>query len=241
MLLLHAKPYYPAPFYIILLVFGAIQWEVWLEKKFKWVLGFLVVTMVVSALPLLPLSLPYLNMKSMLTFSSDWQERGLKAPFVWEDGKVHELPQDYADMTGWKQVAEKTAQAFESLSDQDQKHAAIYGENYAKTGAINYYNRRNKAMPEAFCLEGSFMYWSPISLENTQVIIYVDEEPDSIIKAWFADITLFETIEDPYFRENGTKIYICKNPKPGYVDAYAKLRAAIIEPNHRKPFEHSKQ
>jgi hypothetical protein len=241
MLLLHAKPYYPAPFYIVLMVFGAVQLEAWLAQRHKWALWLIGALMIGSSIPLLPLSLPYLNLPDMKAFSQTWQNRGFKAPFIWEDGELHDLPQDYADMTGWRQVADKTADAFQSLSPAEKQRCAIYGENYGKTGAINYYNRRNKEMPDAFCFEGSFMFWSPVSFEEIDVLIYVDEEPDSTVRAWFEEVKLYQTIVNPNFRENGTEIYICRNPKPGMADAYAKLRDAIISPNHRKPFEHNRR
>jgi hypothetical protein len=241
MLLLHAKPYYPAPFYIVLMVFGALQLEMWLAAKHKWGLWLIIALMIGTSIPLLPLSLPYLNLTDMKTFSQTWQERGFKAPFIWEDGELHGLPQDYADMTGWRQVAEKTAEAFASLDEEEQDKCAIYGENYGKTGAINYYNRKNKAMPEAFCFDGSFMFWSPVRFDSVEVLIYLGEKPDSTVSEWFRDIKLYQTVVDTNFRENGIEIFICKNPKPGMVEAYAKLRDKIISPNHRKPFEHSKQ
>ena len=34
-------------------------------------------------------------------------ERGLDVMLKWEDGKVHELPQDYADMVGWDELGKK--------------------------------------------------------------------------------------------------------------------------------------
>jgi len=239
MLLLHAKPYYPAPFYMILLVFGAIQWETWLEEKYKLVLGFMIALMVAGTIPLLPLSLPYLKMDKMLVFSETWQKRGFEAAFRWEDGVMHELPQDYADMTGWRQTARLTHEAWESLSDDEKAHAEISGGNYGRTGAINYYNRDDMKMPKAFCFDGSFMFWTPVSFENITTLIYVGV-PDEEVKGLFEEDLLFARVEDPYFRENGTPIYILKKAKPELANRYLQLRSAIVEPNHRKPFEHNK-
>jgi hypothetical protein len=239
MLILQAKPYYPAPFYIILFVFGAIQWEVWLEEKIKWLLPVMFATMIATAIPLLPLSLPYLNLKDMYTFSNTWQNRGFEEPFVWEDGMVHSLPQDYADMTGWRQVATIVNEAWMSLPEDQRTKAAIFGGNYGKTGAVNYYNRKEKDFPKAFCFEGSFMFWSPTTLEGVNALIYVGE-PDSIVTALFGESTLFKAVADPYFRENGMPVYILRQPVPEMYVRYAELRQSIIAPNHRKPFEHNK-
>jgi hypothetical protein len=239
MLILQAKPYYPAPFYIILFVFGAIQWEVWLEEKLKWVLGILLATIVLGAIPLLPLSLPYLEMKDMHAFSKTWQNRGFEEPFVWEDGQVHSLPQDYADMTGWHQVSDIVHSAWMSLPENERKSTAIFGGNYGKTGAVNYYNRKVNGFPQAFCFEGSFMFWSPKSLEGISTLIFVGE-PDTNVTALFKEVNFFTAVVDPYFRENGMPVYILRYPQAEMPRQYAALRASIIAPNHRKPFEHSK-
>lgn len=239
MLLMHAKPYYPAPFYMILLVFGAIQWEMWLEDKFKWILGLLVALMIASTIPLLPLSLPYLNKEKMLAFSENWQKRGFQAAFRWEDGVLHELPQDYADMTGWRQTAELTKDAWLSLDSIQKSHCEITGVNYGRTGAINYYNRMDKEMPKAFCFDGSFMFWTPVSFEHVETLIFVGEPTEEIFTL-FEDSKLFGTIENPYFRENGTPVYVFSNPTPKLPERYLKLRNSVVEPNHRKHFEHNK-
>ena len=240
MLLLKAKPYYPAPFYIILLVFGGIQWERWFEEKYKWALWVTTAAMVGASIPLLPLSLPYLNMERMIGFSTDLKERGLLNPFRWEDGEVHELPQDYADMTGWKQLATLVNNAYESLPEDEKNKCMIYGDNYGKTGAINYFHRYDKVFPKAFCFEGSFMFWTPVNVDDYDVLIYVDE-PSDFVKENFQNIEFFDKIEDPFFRENGTPVYICRNPSPKFYTSYVRLREEIIAPNHRKPHEHNKQ
>lgn len=238
MLLLQAKPYYPAPFYMILLVFGAIQWETWFEEKRTWVLGIVMALMIGSSIPLLPLSLPYLNMDKMLSFSETWQKRGFEAAFRWEDGKLHTLPQDYADMTGWRQTAQLTFNAWASLDSADRKHSYISGGSYGRTGAINYYNRRVPEIPKAFCFEGSFMFWTPVTLDSLQVLIYVGE-PSEELQNYFGNVQLFAKVDDPHFREDGLPIYILRNPAAEMAKGYSELRASIIDPNHRKEHEHS--
>jgi len=238
MLLLHAKPYYPAPFYMILLVFGAIQWETWFEDKHQGILGGIMVVMIGASIPMLPLSLPYLNKDKMIVFSEEWQKRGFKAAFRWEDGNVHELPQDYADMTGWRQTAQLAKDAWESLDSADKAHCYISGASYGRTGAINYYNRREKEMPKAFCFDGSFMFWTPVTLDDLDVLIYLGE-PSERLNAVFGNKTLFASVDDKYFRDNGTPVYIFRNPKPEMAAEYAKLREKILEVNHRKEYEHS--
>jgi hypothetical protein len=49
-------------------------------------------------------------------------------------------------------------------------------------------------------------------------VIYVhtdlgnDINPDTHLPQLFEKVTLIKTIENKYFRENGTKIYLCESP-----------------------------
>ncbi|GAI52999.1 unnamed protein product, partial [marine sediment metagenome] len=46
--------------------------------------------------------------------------------FKWEDQQYHPLPQDFADMIGWRELAEKTAAVYKSLPDSQQQKTMIY-------------------------------------------------------------------------------------------------------------------
>ena len=239
MLILQAKPYYPAPFYIALIVFGAIQWEVWLAEKYQWLLGVILAGMIAISIPLLPLSLPYLNMNDMLAFSKRWQERGFEEPFVWQDGTMGEIPQDYAEMTGWRKVADLTHDLWFALPETQRQSTFIYGENSAKTGAINYYNRRLKEMPKAFCFDDSYMFWSPRTLEGVQQLIYWGTPNDSLFNL-FEQAKEVGQLDEPFSVEHGARVFILSQPNSASLEAYQQIRQNAITPNHRKPFEHNK-
>ena len=65
----------------------------------------------------------------------------LKSPGILrcEDGKEHELPQDYADMLGWSELAQKTDLAFDRLANKE--NTLVLCDNYGQAGAINYYSK----------------------------------------------------------------------------------------------------
>lgn len=58
----------------------------------------------------------------------------------WEDGKDHQLPQDFADMLGWKELARKTDSLYALLPNQ--KETIILCDNYGQAGAINFYSKK---------------------------------------------------------------------------------------------------
>jgi hypothetical protein len=44
--------------------------------------------------------------------------------------------------------------------------------------------------------------------------------PDSLLPTLFKIVELKATIYDKYFRENGTKIYLCQHPNEDYKNYY---------------------
>lgn len=54
----------------------------------------------------------------------------------WEDGKEYPLPQDFADMLGWKELAVKVDKAYLQINDPAQ--TLVLCDNYGQAGAINF-------------------------------------------------------------------------------------------------------
>jgi hypothetical protein len=130
--------------------------------------------------------------------------------YRWEDGQQHALPQDYADMLGWRELANKTWAAYRSLPDSVRPHVLIHCANYGQASAINYYNR-HRAMPAANSLNGSYLFWYP-PLDRCRAIIVVDDEPDDNLAPHFAAYYLSGAVTNPYAREQGTRITVGLHP-----------------------------
>src|SRR5690606_41086382 len=56
----------------------------------------------------------------------------------WEDGRDHPIPQDFADMLGWKEQASKVDSVHSTLSGA----TLVLCDNYGQAGAINFYTQR---------------------------------------------------------------------------------------------------
>ena len=79
----------------------------------------------------------------------------------WEENDdIHSLPQDYADMLGWKELAAKVAKVYQNLPPSEREQVYIHCDNYGEAGALNFYGRHYN-LPEAHSLNSSYILWTP--------------------------------------------------------------------------------
>lgn len=144
-------------------------------------------------------------------------EKALKKDgYRWEDGVYHNLPQDMADMTGWKELGQKVDSIYMHLSVAERQNCGIFCDNYGQAGAVMFYGKKNQ-LPQPISLNDSFLAWSPDSLSVDNMIwvnssISSSIDPDTFLPQHFGKVTLKATINNPYFRENGSRIYFCQHP-----------------------------
>ncbi|HEX5155304.1 MAG TPA: glycosyltransferase family 39 protein [Parafilimonas sp.] len=203
----HGKSYYSAGVYPPLLAFGAAALEKFTASRRKFlryafiifavVLGLLFVPILLPILPPQPLANLYVKMKTEKT-----------GTLQWEDLKNHPLPQDFSDMLGWKEMAQKVAKAYNMLDDSTKKNTVIFCNNYGMAGAVNYYGPKYH-LPEAYSDNASFLYWMPNDLRIENFILVTDdphEEQHDFAKG-FKSVTKIDSVTTEYARERGDYIY----------------------------------
>ncbi|RKD90225.1 glycosyltransferase family 39 protein [Mangrovibacterium diazotrophicum] len=212
LLLLHGKAYYTLGFYSILFALGGVA----LERYFKpgWQLFCLAFALVIL-LPLLPFSLPMLGMERMAAYSKPTAEFTNR----WEDGNVYALPQDYADMTGWKELGELVGKSWAALPDSVKTNTFIFAQNYGQAGAVNFYGAKY-GCPRPICFNDEFLLWAPDSV-GSKSLLYIDQDRGDI-GFLYQNIQLLGEVQNPYFRENGLKLYFCTDPVPEFPSFYAE-------------------
>ncbi|KAA9327037.1 glycosyltransferase family 39 protein [Hymenobacter busanensis] len=222
---LHGKNYYALGYYPPLFAAGAAWWEALLRR---WRFG-LYLKPVLLAVPVL-IILPLLPFVFTLYPPARMQELGKKYAGLglmrWEDGQNHALPQDYADMVGWQEMADKTYQVYRALPDSTRARTLILCANYGQASAINYFNR-HRAMPAAASTNGSYLFWFPPRQAFRQLIL-VDDEPDSLA-AHFSSYRRMAEVQNPYARERGTRITLGLHPSRAILDTvYAEHRRELF-------------
>ena len=213
--LLKAKGYYAIGLYPVILAFGSVYIESILNGKWNpAVISLLFASnlfVFISTVQVVyPVYLPF----QIQQHSPDFEKYGM---LRWEDGKNHALPQDFADMLGWKEMASKALVAYHLIPASELINTLVFCDNYGQAGALNYYNRGK--MKEAYSFNTDYIYWIP-KQDRIQNVILVGNRPSKDILKLFTAVKLTGTVENQYARENGTQIYLLSGALPAFTDIF---------------------
>ena len=147
----------------------------------------------------------------------------------WEDGLEYPISQVFADMTGWREMTGFVTLAFNSLDEDEKQHCTVYCQrSYGYAGAVHFYGKQS-GLPQPVTFHESYIFWAPDSISE-EPIIYVSYNSDEF-QLLFNEITEIGCVQDPYFREKGMKVFLCRNHKTNIQEVY---RNALF--NERKRF-----
>jgi hypothetical protein len=216
--ILKAKLYYSAGIYPVMLIFGALFLEKSLNRPWKKIIipsligfNFLVFILISKVV------FPVLSPSEIIQNRDIFEKTGM---LRWEDGKIHQLPQDFADMIGWKEMASKALIAFEMIPAGELENTLVFCDNYGQTGALNYYNRGK--MKEAYSFSTDYIFWLPL-ITNINNVIFVGEEPDKEIIDLFSDCKIVAVVENVFSREKGTSIFLFTGALPSFTSLFYKI------------------
>lgn len=223
LLLFSAKSYYTLGAYPVLLAAGAAFLERISDQRNRWVRIAAPAFMVLTALIVIPVALPLFGPEKEAVFAKKLTRiPGLQGILRWEDGNYYALPQDFADMIGWEELAEAAGNTWQSLPDRST--AAIYAESYGQAGAIEHLGKQY-GMPRVWCFSDNYRYWLPDSLPaNFKTLIYINDELGDDMPGFFEKIEKVWELDMPLSRQHGDQIYRCENPTPAF---FERIGAAI--------------
>ncbi len=209
---LHGKGYYGLGYYPALFAVGTVWWQAQLAPRGggRWAL--LGLPLLLWA-PIVRDIFPVLPPPAMVRLGQRplHQKLGLNR---WEDGQDHPLPQDFADMLGWRELADKTWLAYQALPDSTRARTLIKCDDYGQAGAINYYNR-DRLMPAATSFNGSYLHWFPAwPARPYRHLLLVGEGHPAGLAPYFQHFVKVGELTNPYARERGTTLYLGTGPAP---------------------------
>lgn len=213
MIALHAKDYYLAPIYPMLFAAGGCAWQ-WTpasprEKKITALI--LASVIVATSVFFLPMSVPVLSPPRFVTYMRVTHLHTTET----EQHKPGLLPQFYADMIGWQQMADAIAVAYNSLPAQDRARAGIFCSNYGEAGAVDVLAWQY-GIPNAISGHQSYWFWGPRGYTGVVMIIASGATLDQVLEVYSsAEVAghLDNIYSIPYEHIN---IYIARGRKKTY-------------------------
>jgi hypothetical protein len=227
LVILRGKSYYAIGLFPFWIAAGGVIWEKWLKRTFTRIL--FPFTIILFTWPILPMGLPIYKADKLANYFTEVRNKsGFDMFLRWEDGSVHSLPQDYADMLGWDELAAITSKAYEQV--EDKKSVMIYAENYGEAGAVMVIGKKYN-LPDPACFAESFFYWIPKNPTNEITsLIYINSELGKDVQEIFAECRVIGKIENPLARECGTGVWLCAKPKRSFNELWNQRVGQISDP-----------
>jgi hypothetical protein len=196
------KSYYTLGIYPVLFASGAIAWQQW-TIKIRWLKPILVIVILFMSWMVLPMALAIWEPAKLAAF---YKRHDIK--HEWEDLQEHPLPQDFADMLGWKELATKTESFFNSLPDSVKKDVVIYCRHYGMAGSLPFYSRDKNFKSRVITDNGSFLLWIPDDLNFKHLLFVGHEMPgkDDEVFQHFETVTVIDSVTNTFSRQFGDKI-----------------------------------
>jgi hypothetical protein len=214
---------YLAVAYPMLFALGGVAWERASAGAARWWVRVPVTALVVtSGLVALPLALPVLKVETFIRYQAALGMR----PSTEERQEVGPLPQHYADMFGWEELAALVDTAYQRLTPRERARCRVFGQNYGEAGAIDVLGRR-LGLPRAMSGHNSYWLWGPGTVEPTVVIIIGGDREDNA--RFFEEIEIVGQTRSPYAMpyERGVDVSIARRPRATLREAWPMLKHFI--------------
>jgi hypothetical protein len=200
-LLQRSKPYYAVAIFPSLLAAGTIGFERVTNNR-RWWRWVPTVVLLAAAAATTPMGLPILPVNTFIAYA-----KAIGAPAsTQERHELGVLPQHYADMFGWRELAENVSAVYQSLPESEKASARVFARNYGQAGALEHY-ARTLPLPRVLSTHNNYWFWGPGPEGGTLIIIAGTREDNEPV---------FERLEEagrircgycmPY--ENGHTIWV---------------------------------
>jgi hypothetical protein len=199
-----AKDYYAIGIYPIYIAFGSVYLANILKDGWrKYLQPVAIAVPLLLFIPIYNVAFPNKSPEYIIQHSENYKKFGL---LHWEDGKDHLLPQDFADMLGWKELALKVDNAYLNLPDKN--NTLILCDNYGQAGAINFYTSQKL---RAVSFSADYINWFDLTKKYTNLIRVKEQEGANAeleeTSPFFQNSLLAGSITNRYAREFGTTIF----------------------------------
>lgn len=217
--LLHGKATYPAPIYPTLLAAGAVAMEGWLRSRVA--RGAALGAVAVAGVLLAPMAVPMLPVETYVAYA---RALGLSpSATAGEKNDLGPLPQHFADMHGWPEMAARVAAVYHALPPEDRGRAVFFGRNYGEAAAIDVLGRP-LGLPAAISGHNNYFLWGPRGHDGSVVIVIGGDRERLLEQFERADVA--GHLDHPYAMpyETNRPIYVLRGMRAPMSTAWPKVR-----------------
>jgi 4-amino-4-deoxy-L-arabinose transferase-like glycosyltransferase len=217
-----AKAYYLAPAFGWLFAAGAVTFEQVTVARLRWTRVAFPAVLGATAAILLPVAVPILDETTFQRYSAALGIFGEARSG--EKVKPAALPQLYADMHGWPEMARVVAGVVDSLPADERGSSAVLADNYGEASAVEMFAR----LPVASGNNGWWLWGpprgtGPMGWPRAIVTIGYDEDE---LTPWFGEVREAARADHPLARgeERDLPIYVCRAPLLSIDTAWPRIK-----------------
>ena len=215
----NGKAYYVTPVYSALFAAGGVAWEAWLKRPIA--RGIAVAVVVVPSLVPVPTVLPILPPDALVAYM---QATGLSPKATQtESGRLSALPQYFADMFGWREMAAAVSAVYRDLPPDEHAQAVFFAPNYGEAAALDIYGPALGG-PPAISAHNSYFLWGPRGASG-DVVITLGRE-DARFDRFYDDVRAVGHTDSAYAMpfENGLTIWVLRRPRGPLAKVWDSLK-----------------
>ena len=219
----HSKPEYLAPAFPLLFASGGVMFgRIASHKGFAWTRYAMPVLVSVVGFLLVPFALPVLPVQSFIKYS---QVLGI-SPSTPEGHQLVTLPQYYADMFGWENMAATVSKVYLSLPPDEREKAVVFAQNYGEAGAIDFF-RDKYPLPGVICGHNNYWYWGPGDTTRTTIIVIGGRKEDHLKSCDSVEEAAVIKSEYAMPYETNLPVFICRGLKLPISEIWKSVRFFI--------------
>ncbi|MBV8345872.1 MAG: glycosyltransferase family 39 protein [Candidatus Eremiobacteraeota bacterium] len=229
MIAFHAKFYYAGDAYPILIAAGGVAIEATTRRTTR-LQAVVVAYAIVAGLFFLPFSLPVLAEPAMLHYA-DFVGGALhvkRSTMQTERFRTSALPEDWADMHGWPELAATVARIYRALPPGERAQAAIVASNYGEAAAIDFFGQPY-GLPPALSGHNNYWLWGPRGYGGNVVIDVNGDCGRSSAPGLFRTAALAARSDPPWVisYEHNIPIMLCTGIRTPLAALWPKLKNYI--------------
>lgn len=175
--------------------------------------------LVVSGTALAPFAMPVLPVDTYARYS---RALGV-APSTAEGKRLADLPQFFADMHGWEELARNVSKAYLTIPERERETTVAFVNNYGEAGALELYARRYP-LPRVICGHNSYWFWG-VGRTPVTTFIRLGGNREDYFES-YGDVTPagIHTCEHCMPYENDLNIFIARERHVSIEDAWPECK-----------------